>query len=444
MRPPATKQASGAKWLALALPIALLLLPAIEAQRHWLADAGLNGAYIATARPELSWDAVRAGTYQPALEQYATEQLGFRGFLIRLRNQLAFSLFQSARSTDIIVGRHQVLFQPGPVAAYGGGGLLPAAQVRWRVQRLRAVQRELARRGVQLLLVLAPSKARFQPEDLPAHLAPSPGTTTNYDLFRAALQADSVALLDFNPLFASWKKAKPYPLFPRTGTHWSGYGATLAADTLLRRLAQLGGVQFPAVRTLGPPRVVRALDSLRATDNDIGGPLNLLWPVQPAPLAYRRLAFEAPGPGQTRPPALFVGDSFIWGLMLFSPYLQREFADDTRIWYYFNSVHQPDSVYHDTGQKVAGLDLRRQLESRRFVVLLLTEHNLTEREFGFTDQVYRLYYPFTAADRAAIEQRAQAIISKLPWEEQSKDMGGVAQRARQQAQDEYEQQQMTR
>jgi len=56
--------------------------------------------------------------------------------------------------------------------------------------------------------------------------------------------------------------------------------------------------------------------------------------------------------------------------------------------------------------------------------------------------VYRLYYPFTVADRAAIEQRAQAIISKLPWEEQSKDMGSVAQRARQQAQDEYEQQQM--
>jgi hypothetical protein len=426
--------------LALALPLALLLLPALEARRHWLADAGLNGAYIATARPELSWAAVRTGTYQPSLEQYVTEQLGFRGFLIRLRNQLAFNLFQSARSTDIIVGRHQVLFQPGPIAAYGGANLLPEAQVRWRVQRLRAVQRELARHGVQLLLVLAPSKARFQPEDLPAHLVPSPGNATNYDQFRRALLADSVQMLDFNPVFATWKKTKPYPLFPSTGTHWSGYGATLAADSLLHQLAQLGGVQFPTVRTLAPPRVVHTLDSLRATDNDIGGPLNLLWPVQPVPLAYRRLAFEAPKAGQTRPSALFVGDSFVWGLMLFSPYLQREFADDTRIWYYNNVVHQPDSVYHDTGQKVADLNLRQQLESRRFVVLLLTEHNLTEREFGFTDQVYRLYHPFTDADRAAIEQRAQAIISKLPWEEQSKDMGGVAQRARQQAQDEYEQQ----
>lgn len=425
----------------LLLLLALLLVPVLQARFRFSKEASLGGAFAVAAHPELSWAGLRDNSYQAGLEQYLEERIGFRPHLIRLRNQLAFSLFRVARSGDLVVGRHDVLFPPGPVAAYAGHDRLPATEVRFRVRRLRAVQRALARRGVQLLVVLVPGKARFQPQDLPASLRPAPGTVTNYDQFVRAIQADTVALLDLVPAFARWKQTAPYPLFPRTGTHWSGYGATLAADTLLRCLEQLGGLRFPTVRTLGPPQIVRALDSLRATDNDLGGALNLMWPVAPAPLAYRRLAFDPPRPGQTRPSALFVGDSFIWSLMLFSPYLQREFAPDTRIWYYNTTVSQPDSVYHHTGEKVADLNLRQQLESRRFVVLLLTEHNLVEHEFGFTDQVYRLYRPFSAADQAAIAQLARKLAQETSWEEQTKDLQGFAQRNHQRAQDLYERQQ---
>lgn len=128
--------------------------------------------------------------------------------------------------------------------------------------------------------------------------------------------------------------------------------------------------------------------------------------------------------------------------MLFSPYMQREFADDTRFWYYNNAVHLPDSIYHDTGEKAGNLDLRQQLEARRFVVLLVTEHNLTENEFGFTDQVYRLYYPLTAADQAAIDQLDRQLAARAPWEEQTKDPAGFAQRNRQQARELFDRRQL--
>lgn len=132
-------------------------------------------------------------------------RIGFRPYLIRLRNQLSFSLFRVARSSDIVVGEHDVLFQPGPIESYLGHDLLAEDEVRFRVRRLRAVQRDLGQRGVQLLFVLAPSKARFQPEDLPARLQPAPGTVTNYDRFVREMHADSVALLDLVPVFAHWK-----------------------------------------------------------------------------------------------------------------------------------------------------------------------------------------------------------------------------------------------
>lgn len=430
------------KRLLLGLLLVLVLVPVIQARYHFSKEAGLAGAFTVAPHPELTWAGLRDNSFQPAFEQYLEDRIGFRPYLIRLRNQLSFSLFRVARSSDIVVGEHDVLFQPGPIESYLGHDLLAEDEVRFRVRRLRAVQHELGQRGVQLLFVLAPSKARFQPEDLPARLQPAPGTVTNYDRFVREMHADSVALLDLVPVFAHWKTTKPYPLFPRGGTHWSGYGSTLAADTLLRHLEHLSGVRFPRVRTLGPLRVVRAADSLRGTDNDLGWPLNLMTLREATPLAYRRLAFDPPQAGQTRPSALFIGDSFGWGLILFGPYMQREFANDTRFWYYNTTVHLPDTVYHDTGEKVGNLDLRRQLESRKFVVLLLTEHNLVENEFGFTDQVYHLYHPPTAADQTAIDQLARQMADGATWEEQTKDLEGFTQRNREKARQRYERQQM--
>jgi hypothetical protein len=422
--------------------LALLLVPAIQARFHFSQEVGLAGAFTLSPRAVLSWEGLLDNSYQTALERYLEDRIGFRAYLIKLRNQLSFSLFRVARSSDIVVGRHDVLFQPGPIASYAGKDALDSAEVRFRTRRLRLVQRALARRGVQLLFVIAPNKARFQPEDVPSYLLPAPGTPTNYDLFLRALRADSVALLDMVPVFARWKTKMPYALFPSGGTHWSGYGATLAADTLLRRLEQLGNLRFPTVRTIGPPRIVHLSDSALNTDNDIAWPLNLLWSPAIKPLAYRRLAFDPPGPGQTRPSALFVGDSFTWGLMLFSPYMQREFADDTRFWYYNTAVSRPDSVYNNTGEDPAKLDLRQQLESRRFVILLITEHNLIENEFGFTNRVYRLYHPLTPADQAAITQLARQLTQQATKEEQAQDPEGFAQRTRQRAQDIYERQQL--
>lgn len=432
------------KHVFLTLLLALLLLPAVQSRLHFYDEGELAGAFIKAPHPDLTWGELLSNAYQPALERYVEDRLGFRPTVIRLRNQLSFSLFRVARLTDLVVGEHEVLFQPGPIAAYTSPDRLGEDEVRFRVRRLRIVQRELARRGVQLLFVLAPNKARFQPEDLPPRLLPAPSTVTTYDRFTQAMRADSVALLDMTPVFARWKKTKPYPLFPRGGTHWSGYGATLAADTLLRHLEHLGNLRFPEVRTAGPPRIISSSDSLLATDNDLGWPLNLLWQREATPLAYRRLTFLPPKPGQTRPSALFAGDSFTWGLMLFSPYIQREFSDDTRFWYYNTSVYLPDSVYHDTGEKVAGLNLKQQVESHRFVVLLFTEHNLTEREFGFTEQVYHLYRPLTPTDQAAIDQLAQQFSREASWEEQTKDLEGFQQRMRAKAQDHYERQLLLR
>jgi hypothetical protein len=418
--------------------LALLVVPALQARFHFKLEKELNGAFTIAPHPVLTWASLRANTFQPALEHYLEDRIGFRSWLIRFRNQLAYSLFQVSRSGDVVIGANDVLFQHTYIEAYAGKNLLPVAEVHFRVRRLRAVQQALAQRGVQLLFAIAPNKARFEPENLPQSWRPAPGTVTNYDLFSQQLRAQGVNVLDFVPLFAQWKHTKPYPLYPLSGIHWSGYGATLAADTLMRRIGALTHMQLPAVHTVAPPLLVYRSDSLRSTDNDLGATMNLLFERKTTPLAYPRLAFDPPRPSQRLPSVLFVSDSFVWGLMVFAPFVQHQLAPDTRVWFYNKSVHAPDTLYHATGEQAADLDLRAQLAARQAVVLLFTEHNMVEQEYGFTERVYRLFYPATAAETQAVDRLASELRQRVPLVEARQNSGELAQRLHEQAQAIYD------
>ena len=113
------------KRLLLGFLLALVLVPVIQARFHFFEEANLAGAFTVAPHPNLTWEGLRDNSYQPAFEQYLEDRIGFRPYLIRLRNQLSFSLFRVARSSDIVVGEHDVLFQPGPIESYLGHDLLP-------------------------------------------------------------------------------------------------------------------------------------------------------------------------------------------------------------------------------------------------------------------------------------------------------------------------------
>lgn len=398
------------KRVLLVLLLAIVFIPVIQTNFLFFKEKPLKGVYAPAPTPTFTWAGLRGNTYQDSLEHSLEDRLGFRPYLIRLRNQLAFSLFNVVHLTSVEVGQQGVLFETLQIQSYAGQDRLAEDVVQTRVRRLKTVQRDLARHGVQLLFVMAPNKARFQPEDLPRRWHIAPGTVTNYDLYRRALQADTVNLLDFVPLMAEWKKTSPYPLFARAGTHWSGYGASLAADTLLRRLEQMGSMRFPTIRTVGKPLIVQIIDSLQGSDNDLVKPLNLWQEMENTPHAYPQLAFDAPRPGQTRPSALFVADSFVWGLCQFNPFLENSFSDDTRFWYYGKYVHKTDKALTYSEPVMYNLDLQKKIESRRFIVLIITEHNLVKQEFDFTNQVYQLYHPLTDADKTAINQIAKKMM----------------------------------
>jgi hypothetical protein len=298
------------------------------------------------------------------------------------RNQLLYSLFNESTNAQVLLGKHNMLFEAGPVQATLGHLPLPDdAQAAAQVHTLRIVQDSLARRGKLLVFAIAPSKPALYPENLPDSCQQQRRPTA-YERYRGPMQAAGINVLDLAALFRAWKPRSPYPLFPTGGTHWSGYGATRAADTLWRYLEARGHFRLPRVRQTG----LEVGEAPRYTDDDLARLLNVWYtPAPTPPLAYPILQFEAPKATEQQPRLLLVADSFGWSFIEFYPYLQHLFAPGSTYWYYNQEVAWPKVNGQIVGSTVVGeRDLRAELAAHDVVLLLFNEANLHLFDQGFS------------------------------------------------------------
>ena len=414
--PPPTPTHRWPKRLLLAVILALLVLPPLQTELHLLEVAPLDGYFDRVPFPKFTWDGLWQSSYQPAMATYAEDRLGFRSWLQRLRNQLAYSVFGQTPVPVVVVGQDDVLFQPVSIEAYLGHDYSGLEMVH-RVRRLRVVQDSLRAHGTQLLLVVAPGKARIVPQLLPARYAAQAPQPSNYQAVMLAARKYHLNVLDAAALLQQWQDTTRFPLFPRSGTHWSGYATTLIADTLFRRIEQLTRHDLPDFTSQGY-RVATEIDSLRYTDDDLQLILNKIWKIKPYPVAYPHVVF-GPETGKRRVNALVIGDSFAQSFYNFYPYYQKLFTPEARYWanyeYVFWPADAPDS------HMVRDLNLRQQLTGRDVVLIIATEQNFGQLGFGFIDQAYRLFRPVSVDERVGIEKLYKELQKKATWEEMHND-----------------------
>ena len=388
MPPTTSKPTRYVQLLALSLVVLLLLLPALQALWPLVPVQPLGGVTNATPKPVFSWTKLWNTSYQSDVEAYFTEQLGFRPWFIRVRNQLAYSLFDKGLTDGVILGKDQNLYQHNSIWAYLGGAYQGEGELAKRAQQLRQVQDTLRAHGTQLLFVLAPGKPRIVPQYLPDEYARQQPGISNYVTVSQQFAKYGVNTLDAAALFGRWQAARPpYPLFTRTGTHWSGYATTRLADTLFHRIEALTGRDLPDFSTQGPPTVVTRAADLRYSDKDLEDLLNLVAPIPPYPTAYPNVVF-GPAQGKQRLNALIIGDSFTQSFYTFYPYFDRLLTPDSRFWYYNRTVYWPTQTPPTENRDVSKLNLAEQLRGRQLVLLLAMEGNLTDTGFGFINQAY--------------------------------------------------------
>ena len=84
--------------------LTLLGLFTMLVQEHWKPFnlRPLDGYTETTEKPTLSFDSFVSGDYQTDMEQYISENFGFREFFIRLYNQYSYSLFRKINNETIM------------------------------------------------------------------------------------------------------------------------------------------------------------------------------------------------------------------------------------------------------------------------------------------------------------------------------------------------------
>jgi alginate O-acetyltransferase complex protein AlgJ len=326
--------------------------------------------------PAFKIDITALSTYPKDFEAFYNDHFGFRRALIFGRSLAFIKLLGVSPNPDVIIGRDGWLFysEKRALAYYRRVKLFTNAELAQWQQALEKRRDELAQHGSRYLMVIAPNKDTIYPEFMPAEITRINAESRMDQLVNYLQTHSDIDILDLRPALTAAKANQL--VYYRTDTHWNQFGALIAYQEIIKRLAGW----FPQLQPL-PFELTRAKNN--RPGGDLTGMINLrsqfseenteitapTLTAQPS-FALIPLSFIAPRetPAWQRPvaterkdnslpTAVVIGDSF--GLTL-QPFLSEHFK---RIAYYIDygldqetlsqilEQEQPDVVIHEFAER---------------------------------------------------------------------------------------------
>ena len=341
----------------------------------------LSGAYTQVEWPRAGWKGWFSGEFQKQCEKYIEQNIGFRSFFVRFKNQVDYVLFSVSNSPKIVVGKSGYLYEQSYIDAYLGRDFAGIVTLEKTVQEAKALQVALKDRNVDFFIVMAPGKASFFSEFIPDRYASLERKMTNHGYLQKRFQEEGIHHLDMYAEFMLMKQTSPYRLYPKSGIHWSNYGAAMMAVSLKNHMEGLRHIKMTGV---GWSNVV-VTTVVRMPDNDLGELMNTLFDIPQLPLAYPDVMFSA-DPAAVKPKVLVVGDSYYWNL-IHGGFVKQLFGEE-EFWYYNSSIFRNGEK---SPFKVSEIDVKSEVERQDFVVIMNTDACLGNLGHGFINQAYNLF-----------------------------------------------------
>ncbi len=361
--------------------IVILFLPAWQGLTSWINIRPLKGSIEVLPQPVFNLKDWFSGIFQSKYYPYQEQQTGFRQDLVRLNNQIDFSFFRIIHAQSVVLGKDDCLFELNYIKDYTGESFIGEKAVDEKVAKLKALYDTLKRKNIDLLVVLAPGKASFFPENIPDQYTIHGIRTSNYLCLSRTMKDAALPFIDFNRYFLDIRDTVSWPLYHKGGIHWSMYGMSLCMDSLFRYIGHIRGIRMVDFGWDG----LEISQSLKYTDNDIADGLNLFQRLYDRPGAYPRWTFKEQ-PGCTKPDVIVVADSYYWSV--FGNALSARMFNKNIFWYYFNEEYIPEQAV----RKISDLDVKASIEQNQVIILMATEANLDRFPFGFIEQAYPLYF----------------------------------------------------
>lgn len=380
--------------------VILLILPAFQKELHFCKVEPLHGAVSYSEKPSFSFESWFTGNFQVQYDKYLEDHIGFRPYLVRLHNQLDYSLFDELHGRSVVIGKEGYLYETSYIDAYTGKDFIGQELIADKASKVKYLQDTLRHMGVTLIPVFAPGKASFFPEYIPDSFKPEERSKTNIEAYREEFDKRSISFIDMNSWFLQMKDTATYPLYSKCGIHWSYYGISLVFDTLTKYMEKEKHINMVDFYV----KDYEITDNLRDDDYDLARGMNLLCKYPCYEMAYPNYVFPD-SPEYTKPTVMTISDSYYW--TPFGKGLTKYFFERNTFRYYNKQAFEQDG----TGfTDVKTITLEDDLNNYDFIMLIYTDATLQKFASGFVEDAY-----FILKHKDLIKYYKQVIRNSPDW-----------------------------
>lgn len=363
----------------IAAAAAVLLSPVLLSKTDRL--FAVHGVEDQAGFPQITAASLFGGQAQAEFEGYVQQHLPGKPFMVRLRNEITFSLLGTVPNNNYSMNRDRNLFSWENVSYY----LQYFAPVTEEgaeelVGKLKQLESLLGEHGKKLYLFITPCKVRYTEDGLPwVDKAMAPVRQDgNYERLVSALEGsgleyfDSIVYLEEN----RQKLDSRVPLFYRTGLHWSVYVGNVVGAAFGDYLEERSGFNLPEMEVSAQP-----CDTPVYPDADSFEVFNLL---QKPYDEYYEPVIQVTDASTDAPGILCRGGSFMGqsvAVLIRNRYFGKNVSMENRQVFTDAFANVQEFTSYDQ------IDLKDSFKDIDIVVLEVNETAVSEMGFGFIDYV---------------------------------------------------------
>lgn len=321
------------------LTVVVLLLILVQTTTGFIKIKPLQGSVVKIEMPELTYYTYANGSFQKNFEDYCRVNFGFREFSLRLYNQHLWDFYRTTQNKTVVIGHNDWLFGKREARDYYISGtydytndtMVMKRQFYKEALRMYKVQNILKEYNTFIFTTLLPGKTFIFNEYLPEN--PGPYLKPFHAVYYFAHVFDSLGInyIDLQKDYELKKGKTDYPLFPKTGMHWTYIAAEHSFDSILRYIEHNTNINLHNY-SIGE----KYSAAPRHPDTDLEDILNLMRPIRPNKNYYADVTIDNDTTA-TRPVFIIVGDSYFWNINGSIPL--RSIFRKYSYWYYNSTIH---------------------------------------------------------------------------------------------------------
>jgi alginate O-acetyltransferase complex protein AlgJ len=239
----------------------------------------LAGVTHAPPPAQLSWSSLANGDLQKAVGAAIAEAYPLRPLLIRINNEIRFTLFGYISAPGLFQGANGQLIETAYLTEYCSRGNDPSPEERARIAipKLKAIQAHYRARNHIFIHLISPSKVAYMPENF-VHRTRCPSTEDArkrlVPTYVRLLREAGITVIDTASLIHSLRGSYKVEIFPQGGVHWNMLGVARAAELIIDEINRQS--QRPRVPKPGYSYVV--VNRLTGTDSELTDVMNVMFP----------------------------------------------------------------------------------------------------------------------------------------------------------------------